>query len=705
MESKVGSWIDTNEENILGKKSIDKSIFKDGTTIPNGLVEKFMSITQAKEFEKGQSENISIIIKNDTFKAVIRRVNQVKRDNVYQINFRKEMKDYLSKVLPKSHKYIFTYNENPDIPKPQEYIEFYKTDKPNIIRVKLIQDENYVFQDELEYQKSVEENASGVGRVIDIKRDFFKYIGTKEENLVPKYQKSYKLVLLISLLKVANEGGKAIFDDVCTDIMSMYINRYKKGVKAETEDSDIQKQIKTLSLEVVKKVMRGTPYEKINGKNFMYITKEKDKEFLSFNSELWNTLDEKDKNMMLDILQYKLKKYYDEKQLGEIMKLEDNFKPKDVLEYIKENITSKSYYYDGELIEDMYLSLKSKPFVILYGISGTGKSNFVECFANSIGANKENEGYTLVPVKPDWSDSSELIGYRNIEGEFQPGILTNIIKEASENKERPYFVCLDEMNLARVEYYFSDMLSIIESRKLIDGEIKTDKIIRKELLGSNAETLKTYGDLYIPENLYIVGTVNMDETTFPFSKKVLDRANTIEFDNIKLDFNFEDYNVKIKDRCYSNKFLKANFLKLVQCVDYKKEVKDVIDKLKKINEILKKSNMQIAYRIRDEICFYVVNAVKDDIMGEEKAFDYAVKQKILPRIQGSSNEVENTLVELFKYFTDENDDILKGDYVDEESIKAAENYIKSEVKYKKTLEKLLQMIRRFHNDGFTTFWN
>lgn len=703
MESKIGNWIESNKNNILAKKCIDKSLFNYGTTIPKEKSTIFLKALEIKGLEKWNSEEINIIIDDKTFNCTFRNVES--GEGKYQLVFSKKLKNYLEQSFNKSHKYIFTYNENPNIPKPQEYIEFYKTDKPNTIRVKLIQDENYVFQDELEYKKSAEENASGVENVIDIKRDFLKYIGTKEENLIPKYQKSYKLVLLISLLKLANESGKAIFDDVCTDIMNMYINRDNKGLKAETEDSDIEKQIETLSLEVVKKVMRGTPYEKINEKNFIYMTKEKDKEFLSFNSELWNALDEKDKNMLLDILQYKLKRYYDEKQLGEIMKLEGNFKPKDVLEYIKENIASKGFYYDEELIEDMYLSLKSKPFVILYGISGTGKSNFVECFANSIGANKENGGYTLVPVKPDWSDSSELIGYRNIEGEFQPGILTNIIKEASENKERPYFVCLDEMNLARVEYYFSDILSIIESRKLIDGEIKTDKIIKKELLGSNAETLKNYGDLYIPENLYIVGTVNMDETTFPFSKKVLDRANTIEFDNIKLDFNFEDYNIEIKDRYYSNKFLKPNFLKLVQCADYKKDVKDVIDKLKEINEILKESNMQIAYRIRDEICFYVVNAVKDNIMGEEKAFDYAVKQKILPRIQGSSNEVENTLIKLFEYFANKESSILKGDYVDEESIKAAENYVDGKVKYKKTLEKLLQMIRRFHNDGFTTFWN
>lgn len=96
------------------------------------------------------------------------------------------------------------------------------------------------------------------------------------------------------------------------------------------------------------------------------------------------------------------------------------------------------------------------------------------------------------------------------------------------------------MNLARVEYYFSDIFSVMKSRKFYNGEIRTDKLIKRELFGTDESALAKYGTLYIPENLYIIGTVNMDETTFPFSKKVLDRANTIEFDEIDLKFNREE---------------------------------------------------------------------------------------------------------------------------------------------------------------------
>src|SRR5699024_9545369 len=108
---------------------------------------------------------------------------------------------------------------------------------------------------------------------------------------------------------------------------------------------------------------------------------------------------------------------------------------------------------------------------------------------------------------------------------FKEGPLTKVVKNADQNPGVPYFVLLDEMNLARVEYYFSDILSIMESRKWEDGKVVSSYLLTKETAGF---------DLKLPNNLYIIGTVNMDETTYPFSKKVLDRANTIEFNRIDL---------------------------------------------------------------------------------------------------------------------------------------------------------------------------
>ncbi|WP_309245292.1 McrB family protein [Clostridium estertheticum] len=187
-------------------------------------------------------------------------------------------------------------------------------------------------------------------------------------------------------------------------------------------------------------------------------------------------------------------------------------------------ITSKGFYYTKNLITNFYLSLKTKPFVILSGISGTGKSKIVELFAQAVGANRDNQRFKLVPVRPVWSDATDLLGYRNIENKFVPGIIIDVAYEAMKNIDKSYFLCLDEMNLARVEYYFSDILSTMETRNIKDDEIITQSLLSRAQFGKDERAYDKYGDAYIPQNLYIIGTINMDENTFPFSKKVLDRA-------------------------------------------------------------------------------------------------------------------------------------------------------------------------------------
>ena len=203
---------------------------------------------------------------------------------------------------------------------------------------------------------------------------------------------------------------------------------------------------------------------------------------------------------------------------------------KEQINAIESYITANGFNYDGNLVENFYLSLKSKPFVILAGTSGTGKTKLVNLFAEAIGAEVK-----IVPVRPDWSDSSDLFGHIDLSGNFKPGAIIDFIRDAYKRPDKPFILCLDEMNLARVEYYMSDILSVIETRKFDANH----KITSKEpLVGENdcrcSNGVNNYGEIKFPGNLYIVGTVNMDETTFPFSKKVLDRANTIEFSYVDL---------------------------------------------------------------------------------------------------------------------------------------------------------------------------
>ena len=366
---------------------------------------------------------------------------------------------------------------------------------------------------------------------------------------------------------------------------------------------------------------------------------------------------------------------------------------KEKVEAIKSYIATRGFNYEGDLIENFYLSLKSKPFVILAGTSGTGKTRLVKLFAEAIGAKMQ-----LVPVRPDWSDSSDLFGHNDLSGKFHPGAIIDFIKQAEWDKSTPHFLCLDEMNLARVEYYLSDFLSIIETRdRNENGIIETDALVDASYFQAK-EAREKYGRVYLPENLYIIGTVNMDETTFPFSKKVLDRANTIEFSFVNLMAKATAGGKAVAQKL-DNSFLKTEYLYLHDCDD-EELIDNICFDLEELNHILVKANLHVGYRVRDEISFYMMNNKKADLLTQEAAFDHEIMQKILPRVQGSSAAIKDVLSELFIK--------CAGDYTGFAGAAAYEQmnaYLDSKsCRYPNSTKKIAFMMRRYEEDGFTSYW-
>lgn len=380
---------------------------------------------------------------------------------------------------------------------------------------------------------------------------------------------------------------------------------------------------------------------------------------------------------------------------------EEQLETKDVVARIKSYIAARGFQYSDGLVENFYLSLKSKPFVILAGTSGTGKTRLVQLFAQAIGA-----AYKMVPVRPDWSDSSDLFGHINLNGEFVPGAITEFVFDASENRDKPYILCLDEMNLARVEYYMSDILSVIESRDFdAEGRIVTAPLMSAAQCGSR-ECDQKYAGMQLSENLYIVGTVNMDETTFPFSKKVLDRANTIEFSFVDLESPFakEPVNIATEPVQTDNTFLKTEYLILQKdCIGEAESVGQYCLELQKINKILQSANAHVGYRVRDEIVFYLLNNKKaGGLLTDDEAMDNEILQKILPRIQGSSIVIKEMLLALFKVCVGNHAGIQpeQSDLVKNIMSLASD----SNSRYRKSAEKIAFMIRRYEEDGFTSYW-
>ncbi len=171
-------------------------------------------------------------------------------------------------------------------------------------------------------------------------------------------------------------------------------------------------------------------------------------------------------------------------------------------------------------------SLLAKRFLILTGLSGSGKTKLAHAFASWL--TESEDQFRLVAVGADWTTNENVVGYQDA---LQPDIyrkpsngLLGVILRAAADAERPYFLILDEMNLSHVERYFADILSAIESRQEIALHSSAES-----LKSSESDTLLVPPKINLPKNLFIIGTVNVDETTYMFSPKVLDRANVIEF--------------------------------------------------------------------------------------------------------------------------------------------------------------------------------
>ena len=376
-------------------------------------------------------------------------------------------------------------------------------------------------------------------------------------------------------------------------------------------------------------------------------------------------------------------------------------------------------------------AIKSKPFLLLAGISGTGKSRIVRELARACWDADSEEfntqkprNFEMVQVKPNWHDSSELIGYvSRVSGEpvYVAGDFLKFVAKAWEETEVPYFLCLDEMNLAPVEQYFAEYLSVIESRKAdSDGNITTDPILKKskedwyrvltrELTDDDEIRNRFLEDgICIPQNLIVVGTVNMDETTFSFSRKVLDRAMTIEMNEVDLAGGLANKYEKI------GKLGAAELIgNAVEGVDiyssYKSVCDTAIDYLQKVNDKLEGTPFKIAYRTRNETLLYVVNNLPyrqdDDLEEGEKlkeeyviarAVDEITNMKILSRIEGDETKVSKAfLEELGKAIKEELEEISDCSFDIEETDDAYKSV---------SLAKLDEMKKRL-DSGYTSFWS
>lgn len=413
-------------------------------------------------------------------------------------------------------------------------------------------------------------------------------------------------------------------------------------------------------------------------------------------------------------------------------------------------------------------ALRTKPFMLLAGISGTGKSRIVRKLAQATvteelqkaegykGTDFANDRWTLhspanfelIQVKPNWHNSMDVIGYlSNIPSPhyvFTPFI--EFIVKAWQHPEVPFFLCLDEMNLAPVEEYFAEFLSAIESRSFEGEEYLTDPIIKpfnsfgEDVAKTMVNTLFpnfTAGDtesaitkvikhfrtrgLTLPRNLIVIGTVNMDETTFSFSRKVLDRAmsvemNEVNYDSFLTDTTDDDLKAIVKafeenDDADLNALLVDRHIEAREIIDdLGDDARFTIDYLKRINALLEGTPFKLGYRAANEALIYLQASQEFGQTDRISALDNFTLMKVLSRVEGDETKLKITDSEADKERiakAEVNVDEAK-QYGDLNILTALRHIITNQLGEQDKLhsvKKIDSMLSQLKRDHFVSFWN
>ena len=361
------------------------------------------------------------------------------------------------------------------------------------------------------------------------------------------------------------------------------------------------------------------------------------------------------------------------------------------------HINETGLLYSPSLIKRFAFSLMAKRFLILSGLAGSGKTQLALAFAKALVEDKEKQ-MCVVSVGADWTNREPLLGYPNAlkPGEYikpENGVLDLLIEaNKPQNASKPFFLILDEMNMSYVERYFADFLSAMESHEAI----ALWKECNNENESCECEVPERIG---LPDNLFIIGTINVDETTYMFSPKVLDRANVIEF-KISIDEMTEFLDsirqVDSSSICSKAAEMGADFVKLANCKDFN-NVEATTDTLKAFFTELKSVNAEFGYRSATEIFRFISQAHKNDDtaekMSKEEVLDAAILQKLLPKLHGSRKKLEPALKGLWKLCFDAS--IKDTMQISRENIEKAI--------YKESADKIFRMYESAYANGFTSF--
>ena len=354
--------------------------------------------------------------------------------------------------------------------------------------------------------------------------------------------------------------------------------------------------------------------------------------------------------------------------------------------------------YSTELITRYISSLVTKPFVLLSGLSGSGKTKLAQSFAQWIC--EDEKQYSIVPVGADWTNREPLLGYVNALNNSEYILPENnalqliIESNKAENQNKPYFLILDEMNLSHVERYFADFLSVMESKDKFKLHSSDNPLVG----GNHTQVEKEYA---WPKNLFVVGTVNIDETTYMFSPKVLDRANVIEFRVNESEI--EAFLIESKELASLTKLgaeMGGSFVAISKDItrntDFTKLNSELLDFFKELQVL----GAEFGYRTATEIqtLFSKIDLVNSSYSEKvNEKIDIAIMQKLLPKLHGSRRKLLKPLNLLANKCLDEEQETLfneRGEYTIIEG---------NAIKYILSFEKIARMYKSAIENGFASY--
>lgn len=378
------------------------------------------------------------------------------------------------------------------------------------------------------------------------------------------------------------------------------------------------------------------------------------------------------------------------------------------VERVIETIRARGFVFEPWQVAQYITAVRTKPFVILAGVTGTGKSKLPRLVADATGGET-----TLIPVRPDWTDSAEALGYTDLNGVFRPGAVLEAVHGAMIADDVHFTCIIDEMNLARVEHYFAEVLSRIEDRRRNpEGGFASSPLVQTALREEDAE----WGKVRIPPNLTIVGTVNMDESAHGFSRKVLDRAFTLELSDVDLEKWQATTRADVEPDVWpvSAWWPRATRLSELPTVsgEERESIQAAINHLTELNQILVQAQLQVGYRTRDEIALFLLHA--GEIRSQFRTtsgdpvdpFDLALQMKILPRVAGGSGAVRRILLGLMGWTHTgtpyQRDDDAR-DLTDAWDTAGRPNRVAG-ARFPGAAGKVLVMWDRLRSEGFTSYW-